>query len=103
MIEISFDGTALERALMKAVGTEARNVAMAKAATRVAAAARAQIVRELPTIFDRPTPFTLHSACATQRRRRWIAPPVSISARMRTVASARGNILARRSSAAGAT
>lgn len=61
MIEISFDGTALERALAKALGPEARNAAMAKAATRVAAAARTQIMREMPAIFDRPTSFTVHS------------------------------------------
>lgn len=61
MIEIKFDGTALERALEKALGPAARHAAMAKAATRTAAAARTEIIRRLPEIFDRPTSFTLHS------------------------------------------
>lgn len=61
MIEIRFDGTALERALQKAIGEDARKAALAQAATRVAGVARKAVVERLPEVFDRPTSYTLHS------------------------------------------
>ncbi len=57
-LSIAFDAKGFERALLKAVGDEARKIAVAKALTRVAAGARSDVMGRIEAIFDHPTPFT---------------------------------------------
>ena len=60
-LEVKFDMARMEASLLAAVGDEARRRATATALTRVAFAARAEVIKKMPQVFDRPTPFTLKS------------------------------------------
>ena len=67
MLEIKFDGVAAERALLKAVGGQKRREVMTGALSKVAGLARQRVMERMggghghAAIFDRPTPFTVHS------------------------------------------
>lgn len=62
MIEISIRQHAgkLERALLR-VSSELREEATKRVIGRTAALVRQEVIKELPTVFDRPTPWTLKS------------------------------------------
>lgn len=67
MLEIKFDGVAAERGLLKAIGDQKRREVMASALSKVAGLARQRVMDRMggahghAAIFDRPTPFTVHS------------------------------------------
>lgn len=63
MIELSLsaDFSRMERALQAAVGQKAIRSAAARALSRVATYARADVQKRLPSIFDRPVSWTINS------------------------------------------
>jgi hypothetical protein len=60
-IKIHLDTEKLTKAILQSVAPDVRRKALVAAGTRMAQKARAEVTRELPKIFDRPTAFTMRS------------------------------------------
>lgn len=61
MLKIKVEGLDAARGLMQGLSSRRLNAALATALTRTAVSARQEIRAALPSIFDRPTPYTLNS------------------------------------------